>query len=112
MVLYITRLTIFERAVINSDHDLVLCNMRLKLRTKKGKKSCIIKYDVEKLMNANTCTEYRNELENKLKYIYITNSSTYEAFNTIAEYITSTSQQVLGKYRKKKQLWITDDILV
>ena len=38
----------YPGAVINSDHDLVLCNMRLKLRTQKEKKSGRIKYDVEK----------------------------------------------------------------
>ena len=57
----------YPGAVINSDHDLVLCNMRLKLRTQKEKKSGRIKFDVDKLMNVNTCTEYSNKLEKKLE---------------------------------------------
>ena len=47
----------YPGAVINSDHDLVLCNMRLKLKTQKGEKSSRIKYDVEKLMNAKICVQ-------------------------------------------------------
>ena len=41
----------YPGAVINSDNDLVLCNMRLKLRTQKAGKSKRVKYDVDKLSN-------------------------------------------------------------
>ena len=44
--------------------------------------------------------------------IEINSSSTDESYNTIAEFITTTAQQVLGKYRKKKQPCISDDILI
>ena len=101
----------YPGAVINSDHDLVLCNKRLKLRTQKAGKGKRIKYDVDKLSNVKTCLEYREELEKKLKSIEIDTLSTDKTYTIIAESITSTAQQVLGKYRKKIQPWITDDIL-
>ena len=101
----------YPGAVINSDHDLVLCNMRLKLRTQKAGNSKRVKYDVDKLSNLKTCLEYREELEKKLKSIDIDTLSTDKTYTIIAESITSTAQQVLGKYRKKIQSWITDDIL-
>ena len=101
----------YPGAVINSDHDLVLCDMILKLRTQKAGNSNRVKYDVEKLSNVKTCLEYGEELEKKLKYIDIDTLSTDKTYTIIAESITSTAQQVLGKYRKKIQPWITDDIL-
>ena len=55
--------------VINIDHDLVLCNKRLKLRLQNIKKSNIIRFDLEKLNNTHTCNEYKDELEAKLKNI-------------------------------------------
>ena len=79
-------------AVINSDHDLVLCNMRLKLRTQKAGNSNRVKYDVEKLSNVKTWLEYREELEKKLKSIDIDTLSTDNTYTIIAESITSTAQ--------------------
>ena len=93
----------YPRAVINSDNNLVLCNMRLKLRTPKAGNSNRVKYDVEKLSNVKTCLEYRKELEKKLKSIYIDTLSRDKTYTIIAESITSTAQQVLGKYRNKIQ---------
>ena len=45
------------------------------------------------------------------KYYYMDTLSTDKTYTIIAESITSTAQQVLGKYRKKIQPWITDDNL-
>ena len=44
----------YPGAVINIDHDLVLCNMRLKLRSQNMKKSNRIRFDLEKLNNTHT----------------------------------------------------------
>ena len=56
-----------------------------------------------------TCLEYREELGKKLKSIETL--SIDKTYTIIAECITSTAQQVLGKYRKKIQPWIMYDIL-
>ena len=56
-------------------------------------------------------TEYKDELENKLVSVNIDELSTNEGYTQISKIITSTAQNNLGKYRSKKQAWITDDIL-
>ena len=66
----------YPGAVINSDHDLVLCNMRLKLRSQNMKKSNRIRFDLEKPYNTHTGNEYKDELEAKLKNINIDELST------------------------------------
>ena len=53
----------YPGAVINSDHDLVLCNMRLKLHSQNMKKSNRIRFDLEKLNNTYTGNQYKDELK-------------------------------------------------
>ena len=100
----------YPGAVINSDHDLVLCNMRLKLRSQKMKKSNRIRYDLEKLNNATISLQYKEDLKSKLSDININEISTDNAYTQISQSLTSTAENVLGKYRIKKQPWITDEI--
>ena len=66
----------YPGAVINSDQYLVICNMRLKLRSQNMKKSNRIWFDLEKLKNTHTSNEYKDELEAKLKNINIDELST------------------------------------
>ena len=51
---------------INSDHNLILCNIKLKLIIKKRTKGNIILFDLEKLNNQTTIESYRNILHTEL----------------------------------------------
>ena len=83
------------------------------------KKSNRIRFDHEKLNNTHICNEYKeliiykniNELEDTLKNINIDELSTDNAYIQISKSITDTAQNILGKYRLRKQPWITDEIL-
>ena len=101
----------YPGAVINSGHDLVLCNMKLKLRAQQMQKSNRIRYDLEKLNNATISQQYKEDLESKLADININELSNYNAYAQISQSITSTAENVLGKHRIKKKLWISDEIL-
>ena len=81
--------------------------MRLKLRSQNMKKSNIIRFDLEKLNNTHT----GNELEAKLKNINIDELSNDNTYIQISKSIIDTAQHILGKYRLRKQPWITDEIL-
>ena len=48
---------VYPCTLINSDHDLVLCNMRLQLRSQNMKKSNRIRFYLDKLNNPHTCNE-------------------------------------------------------
>ena len=85
--------------------------MRLKLRSQNMKISNRIRFDLEKLNNTHTGNEYKAELEAKLKNINIDELSTDNAYIQISKSITDTAQYILGKYRLRKQPWITDEIL-
>ena len=66
---------------------------------------------VEKLNNGEIIKEYKDELENKLVSVNIDELSYNKGYTQITKIISSTAQHILGKYRAKKQLWITDNIL-
>ena len=55
----------YPRADINSDHDLVLINMKLKLRTQ-TKRNSRVRFNIEKLNYGKINKQYQDVLENKL----------------------------------------------
>ena len=59
----------YPGATINSDHDLVLCNIKMKLCLKKKERSNRIRYDLEKLRNPQIANEYKDKLELVLSQI-------------------------------------------
>ena len=61
----------YPGADINSDHDLVLCNMKLKLKVNIKPKTTQIRFDFNKLTNGKTADNYKDELEKQLKELDI-----------------------------------------
>ena len=88
---------------IYSDHDLVLYNLKIKLkRSKKGKYSRII-YDLDKLLNPEVKEQFQKEIKEKLAKIDISIQSTNVFYNEIAESMTNAADITLGKVRKKNR---------
>ena len=90
-----------------------MCNLKLKLRSNKPHKNKRIRYNVNKLKDPRICKVYSehlyvkfNELEKTIKDCIPT--AIYKKFEKI---ITSSASEIIGKYRSKKQPWMTDDIL-
>lgn len=73
------------------------------------KKSKRIRYDLEKLNNATTSQQYKNNLKSNLTDININEISTDNSYKQISR--SRTAEDVLGKNRIKKQPWITGEIL-
>lgn len=72
-------------------------------------KSKRIRYDLEKLNNATTSQQYKNNLKSNLTDININEISTDNSYKQISR--SRTAEDVLGKNRIKKQPWITGEIL-
>ena len=62
-------------------------------------------------MDTNTFNLYRDELNMQLGKIYISYCDLTIAYTKIEDTLTSTATKIFGKYRKKKQPWLTNDIL-
>ena len=101
----------YPGADINSDHDLVLCNITLKLKSNRTPQSKRIRFNLSNLMDTHTFKLYRDELNMQLGKINISDYDLTTEYTKIQDTLTSTATKIIGKYRKKKQPWMTNDIL-
>ena len=101
----------YPGATINSDHAFVLCNIKTKLRLKKKERNNIIRYDLEKLRNPQIAKEYKEKLELLLSQINKDENNVTKIVSDIEKAIHLTAETIIGKYRRKKQPWITNDII-
>ena len=103
----------YPGAVINSDHDIVLCNLKLKLRSNKPSKNKRIQYNVNKLKDSRICNLYSKKLDEKLNDLEknIDDYNSIEIYAKFEQIIANSALEIIGKYRSKKQPWITDDIM-
>ena len=62
-------------------------------------------------MDTHTSKLYRDELNMQLGKINISNCDLTTAYTKIEDTLTSTATKIIGKHRKKKQPWMTNDIL-
>ena len=96
---------------IGSDHDLVLCNLKLKLCIRKSTVTNRIRFDLDKLENITTDNNYKVKLSLELSRVKINENDITKTCSMIDKAILLTAGKVIGKYRKNKQTWITHDIL-
>ena len=62
-------------------------------------------------MDTHTSKLYRDELNMQLGKINISDCDLTTAYTKIEDTLTITATKIIGKYRKKKKLWMTNDIL-
>ena len=62
-------------------------------------------------MDTHTSMLYRDELNMQLGKINISDCDLTTAYTKIEDTLTSTATKIIGKYRKKKQPWMKNDIL-
>ena len=102
----------FPGADVGSDHDLVMMTMKLRLRRTKKTLLTREKFDLEKLKCPTVADAYQTTLHEKitplLKGAGTDIEATLQALNVA---ITDTAKATLGRYRKPKKPWISNDIL-
>ena len=96
---------------MGSDHDLVLMPLKLKLQTKRKPQSTRIRFDLEKLQDPLIAEEFQAQIGGKFAALNIIDSDTNTIANEFSKIMTTTAEEVLGKHRKKKQPWVTNEIL-
>ena len=92
----------YPGADINSDHDLVMCNLHLKLRSNKRHRSTRIRFNIDRLKDPQISHLYSNKPSEKLENIETNNSDPIAIYTTFEDVIISTATEIIGKYRKKK----------
>ena len=85
--------------------------MKLKLKVNRKKPNTTrIRFDINKLTNGKTADNYKVELEKQLKELDINKFDLTKSYKKIEDIIIDSATRTIGKYRKK-QPWITNDIL-
>ncbi|MGL4418375.1 MAG: reverse transcriptase domain-containing protein [Plesiomonas shigelloides] len=102
----------FPGADIGSDHNLVLTSIKLKLTTSKPDcKSPRIRFDLQKLKDPAILEIFQAQVGGRFAALVTLDCDVDTLAGTVKEVLTSTAEKVLGKQRKRKQPWVTDDIL-
>ena len=98
---------------INSDHDLIMCNLKLKVHSNKTHKNKRIRYNENKLKDPRICKVYSEHLDVKFNELEknIKDCNPTEIYTKFEKIITSSAPEIIGKYRSKKHPLMTDDIL-
>lgn len=102
----------FPGADIGSDHNLVLTSLKLKLKLRRdNNKSPRIRFNLEKLKDPDTERIFQAQVGGKFAALATIDCDIDALAGSIKEVLLSTADEVLGKQRKRKQPWVTDDIL-
>ena len=101
----------FPGADVGSDHDLVLLTMKLKLKKNFKAGQSRIKYDLDKLKDQGVLDIFQAQVGGKFAALTILDKDIDDLTNDFNEVMKDAAEEVLGKKRKKKQAWMTDEVL-
>lgn len=101
----------FPGADVGSDHDLVLTRLKLKLKIKRSQKSPRIRFDLEKLKDPKIAEVFQAQVGGKFAALSTADSDVDTLAGNIKEVLLNTADEVIGRPRRKKQPWITSEIL-
>ena len=101
----------YPGADIGSDHDLVLCTMRLKLKNKRRDKRVRLRFDVEKLKDPKIAEMFQAQVGGKFAALSLLDNDIDTMSGNINHVLLSAAEEVLGPHRRKNKPWVTNDIL-
>lgn len=101
----------YPGADINSDHDLVLLNMKIKLKMKKSTTKPRIKFDLEKLKDPEIEELFQAQFGGRFAALSLLDNDINNLTNNFNEAVRESAEEILGRQRKKHQPWISNDIL-
>ncbi|XP_071853374.1 uncharacterized protein, partial [Apostichopus japonicus] len=101
----------FPGADVGSDHDLVIMNFKVKLKIITKPKYSRLKFNWDKLKDPSISETFKMTIGGIFAPL-LTLDDDAEALTTrFNEVLTETAGDILGKYRRKTQPWVTDEIL-
>ena len=102
---------VFRGADIFSDHHLLVCKLKLKLKAiKKNGNNASRKYDVNKLKNPVKLNEFKIELRNRYQILStIPDHNIEEKWEEIKDTYCSTAEKILGFKKNNRKEWLSDE---
>jgi len=103
---------VFPGADINSDHELLMMTLKLKLKAQKKRQSTRIRYDLDKLKNPQILEEFQVTIGGKFGPLLLhENDSVNNLTTKFEQVVTGAALEHLGKKKKVKKPWINEEIL-
>ena len=107
---------VYRSADIGSDHHLVCTVVKLRLsKQTAGKKRCRVKYDTARLRNEEVLRRFNVALQNRYQVLENEETAVEESeeveqdFEVMKKAYTEVAESVLGRPRKKKKPWISEE---
>ncbi|XP_063610216.1 craniofacial development protein 2-like [Penaeus indicus] len=96
-----------------SDHNLLMMTMKLKLRKVRRQPNCRLKYNLERLRDADCQEKFEIKIGCRFGALLELeeNDDVQHLTSEFSKIMNETAMEVLGKARTKKQPWMTQDIL-
>ena len=101
----------YPGADVGSDHDLVMMVVKLKLRRQKQPENTRIKFDLDKLRDPQVAAVFQAQLGGKFAALNLLDGSIDDLEGNFRKTVLDTAEEVLGRQRKKKQPWVTNEVL-
>ena len=98
----------FPGGDINIDHDLVTMTVKLKLKKSLGPR---LKFNLEKLKDPEVADLFEATIGGKFAAFNLLEENIDTLTKSIHGALVDTASKVLGKSRKRKKRWMTDDVL-
>ena len=99
----------FPGADTDSNHDLVLSIIKLKVKVKHLMKSPHIRFDLEKLKDQKIAEVFQAKVDGKFAALCIFDSDLDTLLTS--QVLLSTAEEVLGRQRKKIQTGVTNQVM-
>ena len=103
----------FPGADIGSDHDLVMMTFKLHLKKVSKQGHARIRFDLEKLKDPEVAETFKAMIGGEFAQLTLLDADDANMDDLINKFnvaVTETANETLGKYRHKKQPWVTPDI--
>ena len=100
----------FPGADVGSDHDLVFMNFKLKLSQIPQQKFIRLKFDADKLKDPTVHEAFKAKLGEWLACLNLLVEDVDSLTEDMNSAITETAEEVLGRSRKKKEPWVTEEV--
>jgi len=101
----------FPGADIGSDHDLVLTNIKLKLKSSRTHKSPRITFELEKLKDPTVASAFQAMVGGKFASLNLIDMDINTLANQTKEVLLTSAHEILGKRRRKIHPWVTNEVL-
>ena len=102
---------VMRGADFDTTHELLLTNVKIKFKTEKEPQTQITKYNLDKLKTEEVKTELKARIGGRFEPLLHSEEEPEVLWSRGRDIIKEEAENLLGKKRKLKQIWMNEDVL-